>query len=354
MANFGRTVFGVLCLFLVTQAPLVNGQSTLPDIDLYCTPGQVNIQVSPGSTGTGIISCTLSNNSAYTLDVDIVVTADGLNHNAPNSVSLAAGSTVDFLVTLVSELGVLMSQRSVNIEATVTSVNGIPPISEEKSEANILASLMQYGGVEITLNQPQLTINSGETKELTYSVKNIGNAADFIRFGVSYYALDYLEDTGFVFGVDNIKTMIDVNQTSNFTISITAPHKEDARNQLINWNEKSNGDSELIIQFEVFAESEFECRYGQGCLSQTAISIITTTDKSTDSFFSDSSNLIYIGIGSISSILIAALIVFMLKNKSPKEPTNPPIKSARPIIKNKVKPILPIKELPAKDEFDFL
>lgn len=354
MTRPGNSFLAVLCLFLVSQAPFVDGQSTLPDIDLSCTPGQVNIQVSPGGTGTGTTYCTISNNSAYALDVDIVVTAVALNHNAPDSVSVAAGSTVDFPFTLVSELGVLTSQMSVNIEATVTSVNGIPPITEEKSEVNILATLMQYGGVEVTSNQPQLKINSGETKELTYSVKNIGNGVDFIKLGISYSMSDYLEDTGFVFAVDNVNRQIEVGQTSNFTISVTAPYKEDARNQLINWNEKSNGDSELIIQFEVFAESEFSCRYGQGCLRGTAISIITTTDKSTDSFFSENSNLIYLGIGSISSILIAALLVFMLKNKSQKELTNPPIKSSNPRIKNKVKPVSSIRELPPKDEFDFL
>ena len=356
-----KSLFAVLCLFLVSQAPFVDGQSTLPDIDLNCTPAQVYLQVSPGSTGTGMTACTIYNNSAYALDVDIVVTADGLNHNAPNSVSVAAGGTADFQVTLVSELGVLMSQRSVNIEATVTSVNGIPPITEEKSEVNILASLMQYSGVEITSNQPQLKINSGETKELTYSVKNTGNAADFIRFGVSYNALDYLEDTGFVFVVDNVKTQIDVGQTSNFTISITAPYKEDARNQLINWNKKSNGDSELIIQFEVFAESEFSCRI-QVCFRESAISIITTTDKSTDSFFSENSNLIYIGIGSISSILIAALIVFMLRNKNQKESINPLTQPKNEIIENdnfeddnfEDESNESTNELLSEDEFDFL
>ena len=355
MARLINSLFVFLCLFLVSQAPFVDGQSTLPDIDLNCTPGQVNIQVSPGSTGTGMTACTIYNNSAYALDVDIVVTADGLNHNAPNSVSVAAGGTADFQVRLVSELGALMSQRSVNIEATVTSVNGIPPISEEKSEVNILASLMQYSGVEITSNQPQLKINSGETKELTYSVKNTGNAADFIRFGVSYYALDYLEDTGFVFVVDIVKTQIDVGQTSNFTISITAPYKEDARNQLINWNKKSNGDSELIIQFEVFAESEFSCRYESVCVRETAISLITTNDKSTDSFLSKNSNLIYIGIGSISSILIAALVVFMVKNKS--ESINPPTQPKKEIIDDEdfaEESNVLTKEILPEDEFDFL
>ena len=352
-----RSLFAILCLFLVSQAPFVDGQSTLPDIDLYCTPGQVNIEVSPGGTGTGTTYCTINNNSAYALDVDIVVTAVVLNHNAPDSVSVAAGSTVDFPLTLVSDLGVLTSQMSVNIEATVTSVNGIPPITEEKSEANILARLMQYGGVEVTSNQPQLKINSGETKELTYSVKNTGNGIDFIRLGISYSMLDYLEDTGFVFAFDNVKKQIEVGQTSNFTISITAPYKEDARNQLINWNEKSNGDSELIIQLEVFAESEFSCRYGYGCVSDNGISLITTTDKSTDSFFSVNSNLMYIGMGSISSILIAGLIVFMLRNKNQKESINTLTQPKKEIVENDNfadESKVSIKELLPEDEFDFL
>ena len=354
MANFGRTVFGVLCLFLVTQAPLVNSQSTLPDIDLTCTPSQVLIEVFSGSTGTGITTCTVSNNSAYTLDVDIVVTADGLDYIAPGSISVGAGSAVDFQVALKSEFNVLMGQRGVNIEAIVTSVNGIPPISEEKSEVNLLALLMQYSGVEVTANQPQLEISSGETKELSYTVKNTGNGIDFFRLGVSsFYNIDIFEDAGFVFVFEITNIQIDVGQTSDFKISITAPYSEDSNDDLIIWNKNKDDDYELIIQFEVSVTSDFSCR-NVGCYTEYTLTTITVTDKSTDSFFSENSNLIYLGIGSISSILIAALLVFMLKNKSQKELTNPPIKSANPVIKNKVKPVSSIKELPPKDEFDFL
>jgi len=353
MANFGRTVFGVLCLFLVTQTPLVDGQSTLPDIDLACTPSQVLIEVFSGSTGTGITTCTVSNNSAYTLDVDIVVTADGLDYTAPGSISVGAGSAVDFQVALKSEFNVLMGQRGVNIEAIVTSVNGIPPISEEKSEVNLLALLMQYSGVEVTANQPQLEISSGETKELIYTVKNTGNGIDFFRLGVPNNNIDILEDAGFVFVFEITKIQIDVGQTSDFKISITAPYSEDSNDDLIIWNKNKDGDNELIIQFEVSVTSDFSCR-NVGCYTEYALTTITVTDKSTDSFFSENSNLIYLGIGSISSILIAALLVFMLKNKSQKELINPPIKSANPVIKNKVKPVSSIRELPPKDEFDFL
>ena len=353
MANFGRTVFGVLCLFLVTQAPLVDGQSTLPDIDLTCTPSQVSIEVFPGSTGMGITTCTVSNNSAYTLDVDIVVTANGLDYTAPGSISVGAGSAVNFQVALKSEFSVLMGQRGVNIEAIVTSVNGIPPISEEKSEVNLLASLMQYSGVEVTANQPQLEISSGETKELTYTVKNTGNGIDFFRLGVPNNNIDILEDAGFVFVFEITRIQIDVGQISDFKISITAPYSEDSNDDLIIWNKNKDGDNQLIIQFEVSVTSDFSCR-NVGCYTEYALTTITVTDKSTDSFFSENSNLIYLGIGSISSILIAALLVFMLKNKSQKELTNPPIKSANPVIKNKVKPVSSIKELPPKDEFDFL
>lgn len=353
MANFGRTVFGVLCLFLVTQAPLVNGQSTLPDIDLNCSPAQVMIQVFPGSTGTGITTCTIYNNSAYTLDVDIEVTSGDLVHHAPTSIRVGPSSTADFQLTLKSEFGALMSQKLVNVEATVTSVNDLPPITEEKSEANLIAYIMQYSGVEITASQSLIKIISGETEELTYTVKNTGNAIDFFLLGIPFDYVDILEDAGFLFVFDSVRMQIDEGQTEEFKVSITAPYKEDSREDLINWNENKDGENELIIQLEVTATSEFSCR-NMGCYTEFALTTITVTDKSSDSLFSDNSNLIYIGIGSISAILIAALLVFMLKNKSPKEPTNPPIKSANPIIKNKAKPVSSIKELPPKDEFDFL
>jgi len=355
MSKFTKPIFTILCLFLVTQAPYATSQSALPDIDLQCSPSSVLIDVHPGAIGTGMTFCTLTNNSVHMLEVDIFVQANSLAAAAPGSVTVSGGSSIDFEVSIRAEIGQPESQHMVAIEAVVNTVNGIDSPTEEKSVSNVLAVIKQFSRLEISADQPLFDINSGETKELTYTVTNTGNALDRINFAISWYIQDILEEIGFVMVLNMVAQEIDAGTSGVFVVSITAPYKGDTVAEGLIWEQNKDDLYDIIVQLEVTATSDYSIRSEGIPNSVTAITVMTVTDPTTESFFESSSTMIYIGAGSISVILLVILIVVILNRKSQDNPANTSSILSKQTnnhadAEEKVKN--PITE--SKDEFDFL
>jgi len=354
MSKFTKSIFTILCLFLVTQAPYATSQA-FPDIELQCTPSAIPIDVHPGATGTGMTFCTLTNNSVHLLEVDIIVESGILVAAAPGSVTVQGGTSVDFEVLLRAEIGQPEGAHSVKIVAVVNTVNGIESPTEEKSEMSVLAQIRQYSSLEISANQPLLDINSGETKELTYTVTNTGNAMDQFRFGISLFTQGILEEIGFVIELNQVLQDINAGTSGVFIIEITAPYKGDTVAEGLIWEKNKDDLYDLIVQLEVTATSDYSIRSEGIPNSVSAITVMTVTDPTTESFFESSSIMIYIGAGSISVILLVILIVVILNRKSQDNPANTSSILSKQTnnhadVEEKVKN--PITE--SKDEFDFL
>ncbi len=354
MTKFTKSIFTVLCLFLVTQAPYATSQA-LPDIELQCSPSGVLIDVHPGATGTGMTFCTLTNNSVHLLEVDIFVESGILLAAAPGSVTVQGGTSVDFEVSIKAEIGQPEGAHSVKIVAVVNTVNGIASPTEEKSEMSVLAQIRQYSSLEISANQPLLDINSGETKELAYTVTNTGNQMDKFRFGISLFTQGILEEIGFVIVLNTVSQEIDAGTSGVFTITITAPYKGDIVAEGIIWEKNKDDLYNLIVQLEVTATSDYSLRSEGIPNSVSAITVMTVTDPTTESIFESSSTLIYIGAGSISVILLAILIIVLINRKSSNDARKPRAK----LPKQSVSSVIVNEELESsitepEDEFDFL
>ena len=344
-----------MCLFLVTQAPYASSQSALPEIELQCSPSNVLIDVYPGATGTGMTFCTLTNNSVHLLEVDIIVESGILVAAAPGSVTVQGGTSVDFEVSLRAEIGQPQSAHQVKIVAVVNTVNGIDSPTEEKSEMSVLAQIRQYSSLEISANQPLLEINSGETKQLTYTVTNTGNWMDRFSFAVSGFSQDILEEIGFVIVLDRVYQEIDAGTSGVFTVTITAPYKGDTTADEMIWEKNQEDLYELIVQLDVTATSDYSLRTEGVPNSASAITVMTVTDPTTESIFESSSTLIYVGGGAISIILLVILALVIINRKSsndaPKSSAKLPKQSASSAIVNEE---LESSVIEPEDEFDFL
>ena len=354
MSKFIKPIFTILCLFLVTQTPYATSQA-FPDIELQCTPSNILIDVHPGATGTGMTFCTLTNNSVHMLEVDIIVNSGALINTAPGSVTVSGGSSVDFEVMVKAEIGQPEGQHMVAIEAVVNTVNGIDSPTEEKAAFNVLAVIKQFSRLEISADKPLLDINSGETKELTYTVTNIGNALDRINFAVSWYNRDILEEIGFIMVLNMVAQEIDAGTSGVFVVSITAPYKGDTVADGLIWEQNKDDLYDLIVQLEVIATSEYSIRTEGIPNSVSAITVMTVTDPTTESLFESNSTLIYIGGGSISVILLVILALVMIKRKSPNNTPKPRATLAKQSISNnRVDEDLQSSIAEPEDEFDFL
>ena len=355
MSRYGKSVLTIICLFLVTQAPYASSQSALPEIELQCNPSSILIDVHPGATGTGMTVCTLTNNSVHLLEVDIFVESGNLVAAAPGSVTVQGGTSVDFEVSIRAEIGQPYGVQSVKIVADVSTVNGVASPTEEKSEMSVLAQIRQYSRLEISANQPLLDINSGETKQLTYTVTNTGNWMDRFSFAVSGFSQDILEEIGFVIVLDRVYQEINAGTSGVFTVTITAPYKGDTTADEMIWEKNQEDLYELIVQLEVTATSDYSIRTEGVPNRESAITVMTVTDPTTESIFESSSTLIYVGAGSLSVILLVILIMVIINRKSSNAASKPraklPKQSVSSVIVNEeLAP--PITE--PEDEFDFL
>jgi len=348
-------IFSIICLFLVTQAPYASSQSALPDISLECTPSAIPIDVHPGATGTGMTFCTLTNNSVHMLEVDIFVESGILLATAPGSITVQGGTSVDFEVMVKAEIGQPEGVHQITIEAVVNTVNGIDSPTEEKAEYKVLAQIRQFSRLEIKADQPLFDINSGETEELTYTVTNTGNARDRIKFEVSWYTRGILEEIGFVIVLDTPAQELNPGVPGVFVVSITAPYKGDTVAEGIIWEKNKDDLYNLIVQLEVTATSEYSLRTEGVSNSASAITVMTVTDPTTESFFESSSTIIYIGAGSISVILLVILIVVLINRKSQTNTAKPRATLPKQSTSNAiVDEDLESSITEPEDEFDFL
>ena len=140
-----------------------------------------------------------------------------------------------------------------------------------------------------------------------------------------------------------------------FVVSITAPYKGDTVAEGLVWEQNKDDLYDLIVQLEVTATSDYSIRSEGIPNSVTAVTAMTVTDPTTESFFESSSTMIYIGAGSISVILLVILIVVLINRKSQ---TNTP-KPRATLPKQSTSNAIVDEDLESsitepEDEFDFL
>ena len=67
---------------------------------MNCSPGEVRVEVKPGSSYSGYTTCTVTNPTTYIEKVNIQVTSDGLAVAHAGDVYVGAGQDVDFQVVV--------------------------------------------------------------------------------------------------------------------------------------------------------------------------------------------------------------------------------------------------------------
>ena len=97
---------GIICMMLclTSMVGIISPVSAqiLPEVILECDE-DVEINPSPGSSRTGLINCVAENPSMFSETIDITVQSGKLASSAPDTITLTAGSSTDFQVSLKSD-----------------------------------------------------------------------------------------------------------------------------------------------------------------------------------------------------------------------------------------------------------
>lgn len=314
-----RSILVVFFLLSVSFAtPLIensSGQSVAAAVTLECNPpggGSINIEVNPGATLSGYTICTVSNPTVHVEKISITVQSSGMAVAAPGSITVAAGGEEDFQVSVRADSRMTTQARTLNVEAYVQEISGVPPPNSASASSSNIVNIMQFAEFNVEMGTPIVELESGSDYELDYFLYNTGNGLDAFKLD-----LEHGQSEEGSFSLTSTKVQADSWSFSWFSVLVNAP------NDGSDWNIDSAGRHTLEVDIEVIVESELGCQNGD-CLTISMTQKIifyqnqTMEDDSGSDLLSSSidSQVLIIGGGGTVAVLLIILLVIMLRRKN--------------------------------------
>lgn len=161
--------------------PAASGQF-LPDITIECV-GNVEVDVSPGSSRTAITSCELENNSGWEEEVSLDIDSEDLDTTGPESVTIEAGETLTISITISAGQNLEAGDYLVNVSAEVTSVGGIIPALGLASDTDeIGVTITEFTNCDHTVGQGGGTLEAGQIISFSISISCDSNTDSTTKY----------------------------------------------------------------------------------------------------------------------------------------------------------------------------
>ena len=294
-------------IFLLSSNALVynvEAQSPLPDVELDCQP-ETQIEVYPGSRNGGLITCYVTNPTAYPEEVEIEIESGTLQASGPSTLTVGPASELEFQITLKAEQGMDAQSISIETKATVVSAGGadVTALPEVSDTADTIAVIMEYSAPTIQLTKASVDMVSGQDYVIEVIYGNNGNGAyDTMNIGLKGQTWDKLETAGFTISSGISSLAIDSKSTKSVNWEIRAP-------------EDVSGEQYHTIEF--YITSEYSCRSEpSGCNQQTVmLTVRVLEDTSEEGIISlgEDSTMVYSAI--VGGVLVVAVAVVVLKRR---------------------------------------
>jgi len=305
----GRFVALFLSIFLLASSSLVynaSAQNPLPDIDIDCAP-ESRIEVYPGATNSGFFTCTLSNPTAYSEEVEVTITSGSLLSTGPGTVTVGPSATLDIQISLRAEQGMSVQNIAVETKAVVVSFNGIDAaaLPEASDTADTVAMIMQYSAPTIQLTEAEITLTSGQDYDYNVIYGNNGNGDfDKMLIGIERNNRDQLETAGFSISGTMQSIEIVSGQTETVKWGIRAP---------------KGVTKEQYQVMDFYVTSDFSCRSEGFCNTQNillTVKVLPEPEEGGLASLTESSAVTYSAIGGGVLAVVVAIVIFMKRRNS--------------------------------------
>ena len=141
----------------------------LPEVTLECQDS-VDLDVSPGSSRMVIVSCELENPSLYEEEVELMYEFGELAGSGPDSLTVPAGETSLFTVTVRADADQEAEDYLVNITAEVTSASGIPGGGIGSDSDEVTVTVPEFTTCENAVGQGGGTYEAGQKVSFSASI----------------------------------------------------------------------------------------------------------------------------------------------------------------------------------------
>ncbi len=185
----------VLLIFLLLVGPLgalvpaVSGQ-VFPDITIECVDS-VEVDVSPGSSGSAMVNCELENSSMWEEEIEISVEFGDLTGTEPESVTLPAGETALVTFSVRGGENAEAGNYEVNVSAEVTSAGGVPVPGLASDSDEISVTIAEFTTCDHTVGQGGGTLEAGQIISFSVSI-----SCDSNTDSTAEYSAMMVDDSG--------------------------------------------------------------------------------------------------------------------------------------------------------------
>ncbi len=285
----GRALLLCMVALISLSFPSLSAQGPLPSIVLECDQQSVTIEVHPGSSKVGNVDCTLSNPSVHALSADIIVSSGNLSNAAPGSVTIASGGGATFQVALRGESTMSPSVIDVAINASVTTINGVPcTFGCPEDSADVDVEIVQFARISAQTRAGELNLGVDQSAEVVIDLQNLGNGQDVFEIEIENQS--GLETLGFTF---------DIQSTGNLGPQEKVPH---------NFTVMTGGDIPTgTFEIEVYIRSSFDPEIE---VMEVFIIQAEGPPEPLVNLGSDETALVMGGL-SVAGLILVVLIVFM-------------------------------------------
>ena len=116
----------------------------LPDVEITCTPTEMEIDVSPLSDRTTVTECRAENPTIFVEDVIIQINGGGLSYSSPGEITVNGGSSTDFWVSFRGDASMEPQNLSVTMTYRVDTANGVQCITCNSKQITMSITIDEF------------------------------------------------------------------------------------------------------------------------------------------------------------------------------------------------------------------
>ena len=266
-----RVILLVVALTLVCSSQSIQAQQPGASVKLDCA-GPLNIDVYPGSTKSGVITCTVENPTTFTEKIEIEVDSSNLSHAAPGSIQVGPGESEDFQISVRADEGMLAQSLTLSVQATVVEINGAPPPNLAQDEEEEVINILQYGDVAIAADLVIFSSNVGEEFSIEFTIRNDGNSEDTLQLSTSGPFDEDGNSAGYTVSLPANNIRLAPGASETVAVQLKAP------NQVTSNAYQVDSILQDMFGMEISVASEFSCK-DSGCISESLNFVITLEEE---------------------------------------------------------------------------
>ena len=303
----------LLLVFLLLAGPLgilipaASGQ-VFPDITVECA-GNVELDVSPGSSRTAMTSCELENNSMWAEEVSVDIDSEDLDTTGPESVTIEAGETMTINIVMSADQDQEAGDYLVNVSAEVTSAGGVPVPGLASDTDEIVVTIVEFTSCDHTVGQGGGTLDAGQIISFSVSISCDSNTDSTTKY--SARLVDKSGSSAWPSGFDDQSPQCDVlipdgGTSANCQFQILTPSNLDSI-----WEG-------CVVVLEDGASVPKSCpssNSGNVKVEPKSIGIGTIDLTGNDSVFGEYADEAPVIIGGVVVVLVLAIVMFVVRRR---------------------------------------